>query len=145
VTKEPQRIEASNARITLGFVPHPNLRAEIFSRLAPGEGMSGVFDHQSGQFILRHSTEQIPPPVGSVARYGGHQVVRNDLSAAIGEDLTSAASGRISGFSISKQADGSIRFGWNSGQINPGSHGDRGVPEALRSEIESAVRTALGI
>lgn len=113
--------------------------------LTPGEGISGVFDHETGRFILRHSTEQTPPPVGSVARYGGHLVVRNDLSTALGEDLTAATSGRISGFSISKRADGNIQFGWNSGQINPGSHGDRGVPEELRSQIESAVRAALSI
>jgi hypothetical protein len=136
--------ETQGAVTNLGTHTAAN-NSDIISRLAPGEGMSGVFDHQTGRFILRHSTNQIPLPAGSVARYGGHRVVRNDLSTALGEDLTLAASGRISGFSISRQADGSIGFGWNSGQINPGSHGDRGVPEALRSEIESAVRAALGI
>ena len=88
---------------------------------------------------------EYPLPPGSVARYGGHEAVRRDLALAIGEDLSSASRGRLSGFSISKQADGSVRFGWNSGQINPGAHGVRGVPDTLRPEIETTVRTALGI
>lgn len=119
--------------------------SDLFARLSPGEGMSGVFDHTSGNFVLRHSTDVNPLPEGSVFRYGGHADVRADLGAAIGEDLTSAASGRLSGFSISKQADGTVTFGWNSGQINPGSHGSRGVPESLRAAIEAAVKNTLGL
>ena len=107
--------------------------------------MSGVFDHSSGNFVLRHSTEANPLPEGSVSRYGGHAHVRTDLGNAIGEDLNNVTNGRLSGFSLQKQADGTVRFGWNSGQINPGSHGCRAVPEALRPEIESAVKAALGL
>ena len=70
---------------------------------------------------------------------------RANLGSAIGEDLSLATPGRLSGFSLQKQADGVVRFGWNSGQINPGSLGNRAVPEALRPAIESAVRAALGL
>ena len=119
--------------------------AELFGRLPAGEGMSGVFDHASSRFVLRHSTTASPLPEGSVARYGGHRAVRGDLAEALGDDLSSAASGRLSGFSVSKQADGSVRFGWNSGQINPGSHGTRAVPAELQAEIEASVRAALGL
>jgi hypothetical protein len=123
--------------------------AELFAKLEPGSGMTGVFDHKTGTVILRPSLDLpsgTPLPEGTVARYGGHASVREDLGAALGEDLGSAAPGRLSGFSITKNPDGTIGFGWNSGQINPGSHGGgNGVPAALRPEIETAVRGSLGL
>jgi hypothetical protein len=109
--------------------------------------MSGVFDHSTGTFILRNS-ENVPiGPLreGWVRQYGGHADVRVDLGHALGENLSQATRGRLSGFSLSKQADGTISFGWNSGMINSASHGNRAVPEALRSAIEEAVRKALGL
>jgi len=119
--------------------------SELFAKLQPGEGMSGVYDHSTGKFVLRHSTDAKPIPEGSVAQYGGHSNVRIDLGNALGEDLSNAVSGRLSGFSLQKQSDGSIKFGWNSGQINPGSHGNRAVPDSLRPGIESDVKAALGL
>ena len=119
--------------------------AEIFAQIGPRQGMSGVFDHATGTFLLRPSTTATPLPPGAVAQYGGHAAVRADLGLALGEDLSSAAPGRLSGFSLSRAGDNSITFGWNSGVINPGSHGTRAVPEALRSSIEAAVRESLGL
>jgi hypothetical protein len=105
--------------------------------------MSGVFDSATGTFIMRRSTMAAEIPEGWVAQYGGHGAVRQDLAAALGEDLTSAAPGRLSGFSVTKGANGDAQFGWNSGTINPASHGSRAVPEAVRPQIESAVRGSL--
>jgi nucleoid-associated protein YgaU len=116
----------------------------IFDRIVDGEGMSGAYDHQTGQFVLRHSTDVKPTPPGSVEVFGGHALVLDDLGAALGEDLSRAARGRVSGFVIIKQPGGTLEFRWNSGQINPGSHGTRAVPDRLRPEIEGAVRRALG-
>jgi hypothetical protein len=109
--------------------------------------MSGVFDHSTGTFILRPSENVVVGPLrqGWVRQYGGHADVQIDLGHALGEDLMRAAKGRLSGFSITKQADGSVSFGWRSGMINDASHGDRAVPEALRGAIEAAVRKALGL
>jgi hypothetical protein len=106
--------------------------------------MSGVYDHKTGKFVMRHSTDEYPTPPGSVARYGGHSDVRGELGTAVGEDLGRAEPGRVSGFSMSRQADGTPSFGWNSGQVNPGSHGTRSVPEEKRPEIENAVLTSMG-
>jgi hypothetical protein len=105
-----------------------------------------VFDHSTGTFILRNSANV---PIGAlqqgwVRQYGGHADVCIDLGQALGEDLLQATRGRLSGFSLSKQADGTISFGWNFGMINSTSHGSRTVPESLRSAIEEAVRRALG-
>ncbi len=139
---------ASAARTgTQGAITNLGLRdtnAKLLSEIPTGEGMSGVYDHTLGRFVLRHSSNASPLPAGAVVQYGGHMDVRTSLGQAIGEDLAGAASGRLSGFSVVKEVDG-LRFGWNSGQINPGSHGARGVPDALRNEIEAAVRSALGL
>lgn len=106
--------------------------------------MSGAYDHATGKFILRPSTNKNPLPDGWVAQYGGHSQVLDDLAAATGENLK-GTKGRISGFYIVKESDGTARFGWNSGQINPGSHGTRGVPPELQSEIKDSVVAALGL
>lgn len=121
--------------------------ADLFAKLRPGGGMSGVFDHSTGTFILRNSENVSIGPLrqGWVRQYGGHADVRVDLGHALGENLSQATRGRLSGFSLSKQADGTISFGWNSGMINSASHGNRAVPEALRNAIEEAVRKALGL
>jgi hypothetical protein len=108
--------------------------------------MSGVFDHSTGKFVLRPSEDVYGPlREGWVSQRGGHATVRADFGQAVGEDLSQAAKGRLSGFSLSKQPDGTVEFGWRSGVINPNSHGDRAVPEALRPAIEAAVRNALGL
>jgi hypothetical protein len=79
-----------------------------------------------------------------LAQTGGHAAVRQDLAAALGDDLTAAEPGRLSGFSVTKGATGEPQFGWNSGQINPASHGSRSVPEAARSQIEGTLKSSLG-
>jgi hypothetical protein len=67
------------------------------------------------------------------------------MEAALGERIITQP-GRASGFSITKGPGGTIEFGWNSGQINPGSHGGgRAVPEGLREEIIDFVYFALGL
>lgn len=146
VTAEP----SSKTSETQGAITNLGSRsteqnAALLKRLADGEGMSGVYDHQSGQFVLRHSTQATPLPPGSVKQYGGHAVVRDDLGAALGQDLSQAPRGRLSGFAVLKQPGGKLEFRWNSGQINPGSHGQIGVPDKLQPEIEGAVRKALGL
>jgi hypothetical protein len=83
---------------------------ELFSHLEPGQGMSGAFDHDTGTFVLRPSTILEPPPDGWVSRYGGHEDVVADLGEALGEDLTPGAQpSRLSGFSVVKEPDGSLR------------------------------------
>jgi hypothetical protein len=121
--------------------------SELFAKLRASEGMSGVFDHTTGRFILRPSENLPVGPLreGWVQQYGGHRDVRADLGEALGEDLLQAAPGRLSGFSMTKNADGTVTFGWRSGQINRSSHGDIAVPESLRSAIEAAVRSSLGL
>jgi hypothetical protein len=116
---------------------------ELFNReVTVGGGMSGVFDHQTGRFVLRPSADAANLPSGWVSRYGGHADVRADLGAALKQDLTNQP-GRISGFSISRTESG-ITFGWRSNTVNSPSHGSVEVPESLRSSIETAVRSALG-
>jgi hypothetical protein len=120
--------------------------AALLDALPNGGGMSGVFDHSTGNFVLRNSSDVYGPlPEGWVRQIGGHAAVRSDLGLAIGEDLSGAAPGRLSGFAVVRGADGQIQFRWNSGQINIGSHGSRAVPEPLRPEIENAVNAATGL
>jgi hypothetical protein len=117
---------------------------KIFEELPVDGGMSGAYDHTTGKFILRPSTNKNPLPDGWVTQYGGHSQVLDDLAEATGESLKGTKN-RVSGFYIVKEPDGTARFGWNSGQINPGSHGTRGVPPELQSEIKDSVVAALGL
>ena len=139
------RSETSGAVTNLGTRTVAENSA-ILARLRPGEGMSAVFDHSSGNLLLRPSSDVFGPlPQGWVRQIGGHADVRADLGLAIGENLTNAARGRLSGFAVVKEADGTVSFRWNSGQINPRSHGSRAVPQPLRPDIEAAVKESLGL
>ncbi|MBN1546453.1 MAG: hypothetical protein JW902_07330 [Syntrophaceae bacterium] len=111
---------------------------QVLNSLAEGDGMSGVYDHATGQVLLIRSTGEYPRPEGWVAQRGGHADVFNELTNGTG-NLTKLP-GRFSGFYIQK-LEGKFVFGWNSGQVNSISHGGSySVPEELRPEIMAAVK-----
>ncbi len=130
--------------------------SDVLSQVGVDEGLSGVYDHATGNILLRRSfpnSQMGSAPAGSVAQYGGHVNVADDLGAATGENFTTSetvggqrwvelseslrGTGRLSGFSaVRTQTGWELRF--NSNSVNGVTHGQQAVPEGLQQAIRDA-------
>lgn len=99
-----------------------------------GQGFSGVFDAKSGRVLFRPSSYDEVLPDGWVPAKGGHVNVFDEL----GSDLADS-----SGFTVFKQADGSLSVQWKSG-LNLTDADDMILPFQKREPILKALENVTG-
>ena len=109
----------------------------FFNDFRAGQGFSGVYDDATGSLLLFPSTELDILPSGWVPRTGGHAVVNQRLTEAIG-----APAGQRAGFTAFLEADGSLRVEWLSRSVN--GVADPYVAESLRPGILDALSRVSG-
>jgi filamentous hemagglutinin len=128
VTKEPQRIEASNARITLGFVPHPNLRADETSVAAlrnyypRGGGVEFVFDPTTNTFVTGR-------PQSGLFQGSPHQQLAQSINA----------SSNVVGGIFRRGPNGEILTDEHSGH-----YGEKWTPE-IRQQFQGWLSNRVGV
>lgn len=102
----------------------------FFDDFNPGQGFSGVYDEATGSILAFPSG-----PGGVVPRRGGHAVVNQRLTEAVG-----APGGQRAGFTAILQTDGSLQVQWLSRSVNPSGY----VPDSLRPAIIDALSQTSG-
>ena len=114
-------------------------RVDLPTNFVAGQHYSGVYYSRTGQVVMRHSTEDIPLPTGSVPRGGGHgRLARDSFSNADPSELFA--------FTVRYTGDSTMRVGFNSGSVNGRNTRFRGstVPDELQPDLLRAIRGATG-
>lgn len=102
----------------------------FFDDFSAGQGFSGVYDKATGSILAFPSG-----PGGGVPRRGGHAVVNQRLTEAVG-----APGGQRAGFTAILQTDGSLQVQWLSRSVNPSGY----VSDSLRPAIIDALSQTSG-
>ena len=102
----------------------------FFDDFSAGQGFSGVYDEATGSILAFPSG-----PGGVVPRRGGHAVVNQRLTQAVG-----APGGQRAGFTAILQTNGALQVQWLSRSVNPSGY----VPDSLRPAIIDALSQTSG-
>ena len=111
-----------------------------FLKFKPGQGFSAVWDEITGKIGWKPSNANATPiqlksgkfTDDVVMQFGGHRNVNNSMGAT---------TGRRGGFAFTKVDDNTVKIAtWNSGQVNPGSFGQRAIPEGVKTQVINSLK-----
>lgn len=111
--------------------------AGFFDDFSPGQGFSGVYDEATGSMLALPSQYGGNLPAGFVPARGGHGVVNQRLTQAIG-----SPGGQRAGFTAILETDGSLQVQWLSRSVNGAA--TPYVPDAVRPGILDALARTSG-
>ena len=114
----------------------------FFKNFQEGSGFSGVFDPETGHFIIRPSGDTLlkdgTVPTDLVSQYGGHGTVNSQL-AEQGIDT----SGTV-GFTVFYDSPGQLSVAWNSGSVNGVNFNSYEAPVEYRQAIMDSLERSTG-
>lgn len=124
--------------------PTTRITQPTFNNYEPGSGFSGVYDPETGQFIIRPSGNTPAMPGGEgptwVEQFGGHGTLNESLAELAGTNPNKTA-----GFVLIYEGEGRVTIRWNSGSVNVTNFGQRAVPAELRPAIINAIESQTGL
>ena len=106
-----------------------------------GQGFSGVYDPNTGAFLLFPSSDQAVLPRSWVAQYGGHATLNQKL-AQVDPNVNS---GQTVAFTAIYRGEAGLEVRWNSVSVNFQNWGDRAAPMQYRQPIMDALQTWSGL
>ena len=105
------------------------------------QGFSGVYDPDTGTFLLYPSSDALTSPDGWVSQYGGHASVNQKLTQL----NPTVSPNRTVAFTAINKGSGEIEVRWNSYSVNRQNWGERASPTIFRQPIIDALRSWTGL
>jgi hypothetical protein len=125
---------------------------DFFGKYGMGQGFTGAFDVNTGNFALRPSTEGALPGPEWAPRRGGHATVGRDLFDNMESSFSPFGRGdpnwdNTYGFAITYVGPGQLEIvSWSSGVLNAGKPGSVGrtPSKEIRNQMLDTIREATG-
>ena len=133
---------ASDAIGDPGFGPAgPPAAGSWISQFDIEQGFSGVYDPDTGTFLLYPSSDALTLSEGWVSQYGGHATVNQKLTQL----NPTVRPNRTVAFTAINKGSGELEVRWNSYSVNRQNWGERAAPTIFRQPIVDALRSWTGL